>query len=94
MLVLFMVMIMVMLVLFMVVIVVMVLMFMFLLILRMTCLCKHLHLKVILSFHNLKNLLAADRVPIGCNDCCIRIQLLDLLYTELQLLRCCILAAA
>ena len=39
-------------------------------------------------------MLAADRVPIGCNDCCIRIQLLDLLYTELQLLRCCILAAA
>ena len=76
------------------VVMVMMLVLMLCLILCVTCLCKHLHLKVVLSLDNLKDLLTTDRLPIGCDDRCLRVQLLDLLYTELKLLRCSILAAA
>ena len=70
------------------------LMLVFFLIMRMACFSKDFHFKVVLSFHNLQNLLTWNGSPVGCNNCCIRIQLLNLFYTELQLLRSRILATA
>ena len=75
-------------------IVMMVLMLMCCLFLCMMCLGKSLHFQIILSFHDLKDLLTGQFCPVGCNNGGLWIQLLNLIHAKLQLLRRGVLAAA
>ncbi len=50
--------------------------------------------KRLLSLDHLQNLIPGNLIPGSCDNGCSRIQLPDLLYTQLQLLRFCILGTA
>ena len=90
----FVVMVMMMLMFFVVMVMMMVFMLMFCFFFGMMCLSKSLHFQIILSFHDLKDLLTGQFCPVGCNNGGLWIQLLNLIHAKLQLLRRGVLAAA
>ena len=77
----------------MVVIVIMVVV-MLMLMCRVRCFCQRLHLQIVLSLDYFQNLGARNLIPWCRNYRSLGIQCLNLLHTELQLLRCRLLASA